>query len=135
MILFFFALGGILHAQSIEGVWVTVDDKTNEPKSHVKIYKEGEKYFGKIIKLLPAAATKICSECDGDLKDAPLEGLVIINDLESYKEDYYSYGTIMDPKNGKSYKLSVWQEEEKLKVRGYIGIEALGRTQIWSKLE
>ena len=44
-------------------------------------------------------------------------------------------GKIMDPKNGETYKCYIEVEEggKKLKVRGYIGISLLGRTQYWHK--
>jgi len=37
----------------------------------------------------------------------------------------------LDPKNGKSYKLKGELAGNKLNLRGYIGISALGRNQTW----
>jgi len=36
---------------AVIGQWQTIDDKTREPKSIVRIYKQGDKVYGKIIKL------------------------------------------------------------------------------------
>lgn len=42
----------------IVGEWKTVDDKTGKAVSVVKIYKQGDKYFGKIVKLLSSDANQ-----------------------------------------------------------------------------
>lgn len=44
-------------------------------------------------------------------------------------------GEIYDPVHGKFYKSRMWFEKEGvLRVRGYIGIPALGRTMTWKKI-
>lgn len=116
------------------GVWKTIDDKTGEPKSWVEIYEKNGALYGKVVKLLPAATTDKCNNCPGDKKDKPLIGLDILWDLKPYK-DYWSYGKIVDPKDGKVYKASIWMDgNDKLKVRGYIGISLIGRTQTWHRV-
>lgn len=137
MLLFLLVFGNHIIAQnSPVGVWRTIDDVSGEPKSHIEIYEVDGKFHGKIIELLPAATTSICNDCPGDMKDKPLVGLDILSGLTSYK-NYWSYGHIVDPANGKEYKASAWLEEggQELKVRGYIGISVLGRNQIWHKVE
>ena len=43
---------------------------------------------------------------------------------------------ILDPKSGRLYKCFIELEgSEKLKVRGYIGISLIGRSQIWHRLK
>ncbi|GLR18995.1 DUF2147 domain-containing protein [Portibacter lacus] len=130
---FFFAVA--LSAQSPIGIWKTIDDESGEPKSHVEIYEKDGKIFGKVVKLLPKATTDVCIDCPGDLNGKSLLEMDIIWDLEEYK-DYWSYGHIIDPANGKEYKLSIWLEDaDTLKVRGYIGISALGRNQMWYRVK
>ena len=48
-------------------------------------------------------------------------------------EGGWSGGTILDPAKGKTYraKVTLLEDGAKLEMRGYIGIEALGRTQTW----
>ena len=129
----FFSLS--LSAQSPVGLWKTIDDETGDPKSHVEIYEKDGKFFGKVVKLLPLATTDVCIDCPGDLNGKSLLEMDIIWDLEPYK-DYWSYGQIIDPAKGKVYKLSVWKVDDKtLKLRGYIGISALGRNQTWYKVD
>lgn len=132
LLAFFFALS--LTAQSPVGLWKTIDDETGDAKSHVEIYEKDGKFFGKVVKLLPAATTDVCGTCPGERAGKSLIGMDILWDLEPYK-DYWSYGQIIDPGKGKIYKASVWLEgDDKLKLRGYIGISALGRNQMWYKV-
>ncbi|MCI4651726.1 DUF2147 domain-containing protein [Phaeodactylibacter sp.] len=117
------------------GVWKTVDDETGEAKSHVEIYKDGGMYHGKITKLLESSQDEVCDACPGSRKGKKLVGMVIVNDLEPYK-DYWKNGTIMDPETGNEYGCSVWFEEGKpdeLKVRGkhWTGVY---RTQTWYRV-
>lgn len=120
---------------NILGVWKTIDDETGEPKSHVEIYKKADGLiYGKVVKLLPAASTKTCDGCPGDMNGKSLIDLDILKGLKPYK-DYYSYGFIIDPAGGKEYKCSVTPAGDKLEVRGYIGFEWLGRTQVWHKVQ
>ncbi len=129
----FYSLG-LLAQSSPVGIWKTIDDETGEAKSHLEIYEQNGKLHGKIIKLLTNSENTICEKCSGDKKDQPLIGLEILWGMKPYK-DYWSYGKIMDPENGKTYKCSIWLESEKLlRVRGYIGISALGRNQNWHRV-
>lgn len=134
LILIFLALNIQLYAQNPVGIWQTIDDISGEPKSHVEIYENNGKFYGKIVKLLPAAEGTHCQKCTGDKKGKPLVGMVILEELEPYK-DYWSYGKILDPKSGKVYKSSLWVEKDKLIVRGYVGISALGRSQTWHRIK
>lgn len=119
---------------SIEGTWITQDDETGKQKSEVFIYKENGKLYGKITKLLlPEDEGKKCVNCKGENKDRPIEGLVIINDLQ-LEDDIWEDGTILDPKSGKVYDCYIgFEDSNTLKVRGFLGFSLLGRTQIWKR--
>ncbi len=119
---------------SVEGIWVTEDDLTGKEKSEVLLYKENGKLYGKIINLLlPEDQGKLCVKCKGEYKNKPIKGMIILNDLK--KEDgIWEDGTIMDPKSGKVYDCYISLENQNiLKVRGYLGFSLLGRTQIWRR--
>jgi len=119
---------------SIVGKWETYDDETNELKSIVEIYKKGTFYFGKINEVLVKGKPKLCTICEGDKKDAPVIGLVIIENMQADDDAQYSGGSILDPESGTTYKcLLELENENKLKVRGYIGFALLGRTQYWKR--
>ena len=134
-IAFFISLTGLAAQSSPLGIWQTIDDESGEPKSQVEIYQKNDLFYGKVVKLLPAATTDKCIDCPGDKLNKPLIGLDILWDLKAYK-DYWSYGRIVDPKDGDVYKCSIWLEgPDKLLVRGYIGISMIGRTQTWHRVK
>ena len=117
---------------SIVGQWTTIDDSTSKPKSIVDIQQNGDIFSGKIIKLInPSEDNPLCSKCKGDKANQPILGLTILWDVKQQNNSYK--GSILDPKKGKTYqlKLTLTEDGEKLKVRGYIGTPLLGRTQIW----
>lgn len=117
------------------GKWKTVDDATGEAKAHVEIYEQDGKLYGKIVKVLDETkADEVCKACSGDKKNQKIEGLVILEGLKK-KGSYYGAGLITDPENGKEYKCYIEiVSSGKLKVRGYVGVAALGRTQYWYAL-
>ena len=128
--------GTSLSAQTVFGKWKTIDDNTGEAKSIVEIYEKDGKVYGKVAEILnKKRADALCTECEGSDKNKPIQGLVIIRGLEK-DGDEYNDGKILDPDNGKLYKCYITLEEsDRLKVRGYIGFSALGRTQYWLRTE
>jgi uncharacterized protein (DUF2147 family) len=122
-----------LYAQSPVGVWETIDDETGLHKSDVEVFESNGKLYGKILALYNRAPEddKVCTKCTGDMKNKPLIGLQILKDLEKDGNEWND-GDITDPKNGKTYSCYITLEDQnKLKVRGFIGFSLLGRTQYW----
>jgi uncharacterized protein (DUF2147 family) len=123
-------------AGSPAGRWQTIDDETGKPKSVVEIQQAADGTLsGKVADILQSdhGPDPVCSECEGDRKDQPITGMTILWDLKPDGEQVWSNGSILDPSNGKTYraKVTLLENGAKLDVRGYIGIEALGRTQTW----
>jgi uncharacterized protein (DUF2147 family) len=118
------------------GTWTTIDDATGKPKSIVQITESNGKLEGKVLEVLQSeqGAHPICKECDGERKDKPVEGMVIIWGV-SKDGDVWDGGKILDPKNGKTYKVKLTMMEggNKLDVHGYIGFALLGRSQVWER--
>jgi uncharacterized protein (DUF2147 family) len=119
----------------ILGYWFN-EEKT----SKVQIFKEGNKYFAKIVWLkepLDNATGKPRVDNlnpDVKLRNVPLMGLVIMKSFVFDGEDEWEDGTIYDPKKGKTYSCYImFDSPGKLKIRGYIGISMLGRTTYWTK--
>ena len=132
-VLTIFAVIG-MQAQSVIGKWKTIDDHTGEAKSIVEISEKNGKIYGKVLKILTDKKDAKCDKCPGADKGKPIEGLTIIKGLKKDGSSY-SGGTIMDPGTGKEYKCAIkLNGSDKLDVRGYIGIQALGRTQIWIRV-
>ncbi len=125
-----------INAQDVTGKWKSIDDETGKPKSIIEIYKDGDKYYGKIVQLLTEENKDgVCRTCETKYKDKNIIGLVILKDLEK-DGDTYEDGKIMDPKNAKTYSAYIKLESpDKLKVRGYIGFSLLGRTQYWYRVK
>lgn len=122
-------------ADDIIGVWLTGG---NEP-ARIQIYKSGEKYFGKIIWLKnPVENGK--PRMDGNNPDKqkrnnPVIGLVILAGFRYDGEDEWKGGDIYDPESGKTYSSYMYlKDKNTLKVRGYIGISLLGRTETWTRI-
>ena len=127
-------VGSVPGQSAVGGAWKTVDAKSGKVISEVQLYQQGSKLFGKITALAgPTDAQgkpKVCTKCQGDDKDKPIVGLVIVKDLTP-DGDRYKGGTILDPEDGKIYKAELWMEDGKLKVRGYLG--PFYKTQTWVK--
>ena len=121
------------------GVWKTIDDKTNEPASLIKIEQINGVLEGTIIKTFPSKNEPPlvnCKLCKDERKDKPLIGMKIMTDLKPDQPGYWSGGKILDPDEGEIYKVKVSTADgKKMDVRGYIGIPLLGRTQVWYKVE
>ena len=123
------------------GVWKTIDDATKKEKSLVRITDNAGVYIGKIEKLLDPTAKQdaVCDKCTDERKDKPILGMTIISGVKQSASaaDLFDGGHILDPNDGKVYKvrLSPTDGGKKLDVRGYIGMPMLGRTQTWLRVE
>ena len=103
------------------GLWKTIDDESKKEKSLVRIADAGGVLVGRIE------------------KNQPVIGLTIIRGVKPHDDDkeLWEGGDILDPNNGKVYKLRLkpTQGGKRLEVRGYIGMPLLGRTQTWIRVE
>lgn len=121
------------NADVILGTWLTASGKAK-----VQIYKEGNKYNGKIVWLKNPTYEDGKPKVDKNNPDktkrnVPLMGLNMLKGFE-FDEDEWEDGTIYDPENGKTYSCTMTYRDGKLDVRGYVGISLIGRTQTWFKL-
>lgn len=113
----------LAQVDKIVSEWKTVDDETGKTLSVVKIYKQNNLYYGKIIKLFAADANK---------KNL---GLVVVKDMKEKKGELTG-GKIYDPKSGNTYHASIKYNSKKncLVLRGSIDKYGLiGRSQTWVK--
>ena len=113
------------YSQSIMGKWVT-----EAGDAQVEIYQQGDKVNGKIVWLQQGPETKDKHNPDDKLKERKLMGVNILSGLSKSK-DKWEGGKIYNPKNGKTYKCTIWLEGNNLKVRGYLGI--FYETQTWKR--
>lgn len=133
-------LPGVAAAQNTPvGLWKSIDDETKTEKSLVRIIETGGVLSGKIEKLMdPTKQDAKCDKCSDARKDQPVLGMTIITGVRaSSDKTLWEGGEILDPNNGKSYKVRIkpLDSGKKLEVRGYIGAPMLGRTQTWIRVE
>lgn len=131
-----FSMAFYAQNQSVIGKWKTIDDQTGKAKSIVEIYERSGKVYGKIVEIIDTEKRKsVCTACTGDEKNKPIIGLIIIKGLKKDGKEYND-GRILDPTTGKLYKCFLALEgNDKLKVRGYIGVSLFGRTQVWNRVK
>ena len=128
-------------AEDIIGLWQSIDDKTGAPKALVEIRKEADNtYAGKVVKLTPRAGytpKETCVNCPPPYTNKPIIGLDVVTGLKSTDGLNYTSGRILDPNTGKLYSLKakLSSNGKRLHLRGYLGISALGRNQIWIRAE
>ena len=127
-------------AEDIIGLWQSIDDKTGAPKALVEIRKEADNtYAGKVVKLTPRAGytpKETCVDCPAPYTNKPIIGLDVVTGLKSTDGLNYTSGRILDPNTGKLYSLKakLSSNGKRLHLRGYLGISALGRNQIWIRV-
>jgi sterol desaturase/sphingolipid hydroxylase (fatty acid hydroxylase superfamily) len=118
------------------GLWKTIDDHWNQPKSVVEIKKvNGElKGFIRKIFLLPhEGPDPVCTECEGALKNTKVVGMRIIWDFRKDGGRWID-GKILDPGNGHIYTSAIWLiDADTLNVRGYLG--PFYRSQVWRRMK
>lgn len=118
------------------GIWLNKDDNTGEVKARVQIEKRDDGlYYGRIIEIFDKEqASKDCTPCTDERKDKPVLGMEIIRAAKKVSDDWdWKGGNILDPENGKVYKLRMWTDKsgKQLSVRGYLG--PFYRTQYWTR--
>lgn len=128
----------IAASNSPAGLWQSIDDKTNKPRSLIRISEQNGEYRAVIEKgLLPTdTGEAICDKCTDERKDQRIIGMTIVKGIKK-NGDQYDGGEILDPEEGKVYKCKMTLNEvgDELEVRGYIGFSLLGRSQIWTRVE
>ncbi len=131
---FFFIAFLSTSAQSIFGKWENIDEETGKVDSVIEVYEKEGKAYAKIIEITDTERRDaLCENCTGKNKNKPILGMDILTGLKKDGEEW-SGGKILDPKNGKEYQCYITLENnDKLKIRGYIGFAMFGRTAYWHR--
>jgi uncharacterized protein (DUF2147 family) len=120
------------------GLWQSYDNNTGAPRAEIRITEVQGVLTGRIERnLLPQTATTLqtCERCIDDCKGEPLIGMVLIRNVKKSQElGVWEGGDVLDPDEGKSYRLRLQLEEggEKLQVRGYVG--PFFKNRIWTRI-
>jgi uncharacterized protein (DUF2147 family) len=106
----------------------------------VRIYKNGDKYQGKVVWLKEpidpeTGKPKVDKNHpeEASRKRAVL-GLINIWGFQYKDNNTWDGGNIYDPKNGNTYSCTIkLTSPNSLEVRGYIGVSLIGRTDNWTR--
>ncbi len=134
-----FAMQASAFAQATPvGLWKTIDDETKQEKSLVRISDAGGVLTGKVEKIAdPTKQDAKCDKCTDERKDKAIVGMTMIRNVRQNADDKDTWeeGDILDPNNGKVYRLRLKPMEggKTLEVRGYIG--PFFRNQTWIRVE
>lgn len=125
------------------GTWQQVDDNTGKVTSILRIDQAADgSLTATVLKVMNRSPESIardgtpprCTQCKGERHDQPIIGMQIMWGVHK-DGDQWDGGHILDPSNGKTYKvkLNLADNGSKLKVRGYVGMSLFGRTQVWKR--
>lgn len=121
--------------EDITGNWFN-----GEKSSQIQIFKTtAGNYAGKIIWLKEpndedGKAKVDHKNPDKKLQSRALMNLVILTGLDYKGKNNYEGGKIYDPKSGKTYSCKAeLADNNTLKLRGYIGVSLVGRTDTWTR--
>jgi uncharacterized protein (DUF2147 family) len=129
--------------QAILGKWLV-----EEKDTQLEIYSCDGAFCGKIIWLKDpayppddpkgmAGKTKVDRENpDVSKKERPILGMNLVWGFTHSGENLWEGGFIYNPRDGKTYKCKMTLENpDRLKVRGFIGVSLIGKTNIWTRVK
>ena len=129
MLILFFA--ATLPSRAAAGV---LGDWRSPTQSFVRIEPCGNSVCARLIKLPPSApVTTDTKNPNSALRRRPLCGLAIGTGFHADDADHLTGGRLYDPQSGKTYKGSMTASGNTLKLRGYVGLPAFGRTETWQR--
>ena len=118
----------------ILGVWLS-ENKDGK----IEVYKSDNKYFGKLIwgKTMyekdGTTSKKDVENKNEKLRSRNLKDLVMLTNF-TYHDGAWDGGEIYDPQSGKTYSCTLKLKDNKLNIRGYVGISLFGRTSVWERV-
>jgi hypothetical protein len=125
--------------QTAAGFWEATDDD-GKPTAWFLFSQKHDVFSARLVKGFkkPEELTEeeqYCGKCAGEKKGARIMGLTLFWGM---KRDGLKYtgGSVLDPRSGSIYhaKMDLSEDGQELAVRGYLGIEMLGKTQTWRRL-
>ena len=122
-------------ADDIVGEWFNA-----EKDGKIQIYKSGNRYFGKlnwgknIYESDGKTLRKDIHNSDATLKGRTLLNMLILESYEFQKGEWRN-GKVYDPRSGKTYDGILKLNGDKLEIRGFVKIEAFGKTTVWTRAQ
>jgi uncharacterized protein (DUF2147 family) len=136
LILAVVSLAAPAHAGSPVGLWYAEGGA-----AQVEVSTCGERLCGRVVWLRSPFDEDGCEwrdyrNPDPALRQRPLIGIEILSGLEVDADGHvWSGGSIYDPTSGSTYRCTLRLEgDNRLRIRGYIGVPWLGRTTTWIRV-
>lgn len=124
-------------ADQLIGVWAP-----SNGRALVKVQNIAGKYYGRIVKLKEPIDPETGepkldkNNPDESMRSTPLLGFRMLKDFVYDGDNEWSEGTIYDPQSGSLYSCTIKMKKDgSLDIRGYIGVKALGRTDVWTRIK
>jgi uncharacterized protein (DUF2147 family) len=124
-------------ADRLIGVWAP-----SNGRALVKVQNIAGKYYGRIVKLKEPIDPETGepkldkNNPDESMRSTPLLGFRMLKDFVYAGDDEWVEGTIYDPQSGSLYSCTIKMKKDgSLDIRGYIGVKALGRTDVWTRIK
>lgn len=121
---------------AVVGKWLS-----ESGEGQIQIYKKADHYFGKLVWLKFPDGDDGKPKVDARNPDLTkqkrtINGLELLQNFVFSGENVWEDGTIYDPKTGKTYSCKLTLvDNNKLNIRGFIGISLLGRTEKWTRVK
>jgi uncharacterized protein (DUF2147 family) len=118
---------------SIVGTW-----ESDEKDVRMEYFQDGDHYSARLLwgnKIVEADGTtskKDQKNPDPSLRSRNIIGIVSLTGLDWTGKDYEG-GKIYDPPSGKTYNCKAWVENDRLYLRGFMGVSLMGRTVVWHR--
>jgi uncharacterized protein (DUF2147 family) len=124
-------------ADRLIGVWAP-----SNGRALVKVQNIAGKYYGRIVKLKEPTDPETGkpkldkNNPDEEMRSTPLLGYRMLKDFVYAGDDEWAEGTIYDPISGNLYSSTIKMNKDgSLDIRGFIGVKALGRTDVWKRIK
>ncbi|MAX71177.1 MAG: hypothetical protein CMC76_08765 [Flavobacteriaceae bacterium] len=137
IVLLFVAFSTQLFAQTeseIIGKW-----ESDKKDVQIEIFKKDGKYYGKylwgkeIVESDGKTSKKDTENPDPKLRSRNVVGITSLTGL-TWNGKEYTNGKIYNAPSGDTYSCKIWIKENKLYLRGYLGISLLGQTATFHRM-
>jgi uncharacterized protein (DUF2147 family) len=121
---------------SLVGKWLNASGE-----GQIMIYRKGDKYEGRLYWMKQPLDQHGKPKRDSKnpnpaYQNRPLLGIGILSNFIYSGNNIWEQGSIYDPKTGKTYSCKITMvDNNKLNIRGFVGISILGRTEVWQRVQ
>jgi len=136
MLIFFSSSAQSTEGDKVIGVWLS-----EKKDGKIEIFRTDNKYYGKLLwgnEMYEAdgkTPLKDSQNPDIALRTRSRLNLVIISGL-IYDDGEYTDGKLYDARNGHTYSLKMkLKSDDKLEMRGYMGVSLFGQTVNWTRVK